>query len=78
MLGELFLQRWYVKLDLRNIKTTLGMEALSCKTADRCKREMWVYFLAYLIRLLMSQAALQAGVLPRELSFKHTQQIWVG
>ena len=39
---------------------------------------MWVYFLAYnLIRLLMAEAALQAGVLPRELSFKHTLQIWV-
>jgi len=39
---------------------------------------MWVYFLAYnLIRLLMAEAALQANVLPRELSFKHTLQIWV-
>lgn len=77
-LGALFLQRWHVELDLRNIKTTLGMEALSCKTADMCEKEMWVYFLAYnLIRLLMSQAAFQAGVLPRELSFKHTLQIWV-
>lgn len=43
-----------------------------------CEKEMWVYFLAYnLIRLLMAEAALQAGVLPRELSFKHTLQIWV-
>ena len=28
-LGELFWQRWNVELDLRNIKTTLGMGALS-------------------------------------------------
>jgi len=77
-LGKLFLQRWHVELDLRNIKTTLGMEALSCKTAAMCEKEMWVYFLAYnLIRLLMAEAALQANVLPRELSFKHTLQIWV-
>jgi len=77
-LGKLFLQRWHVELDLRNIKTTLGMETLSCKTAAMCEKEMWVYFLAYnLIRLLMAEAALQAGVLPRELSFKHTLQIWV-
>ena len=27
-LGKLFLQRWHVELDLRNIKTTLGMERL--------------------------------------------------
>jgi hypothetical protein len=77
-LGELFLQRWHVELDLRNIKTTLGMEAFSCKTAAMCEKEMWVYLLAYnLIRLLMSESALQAGVLPRELSFKHTLQIWI-
>lgn len=77
-LGKLFIQRWHVELDLRNIKTTLGMEALSCKTAAMCEKEMWAYFLAYnLIRLLMCEAAQQAGTLPRELSFKHTLQIWV-
>ncbi len=77
-LGKLYLERWHVELDLRNLKTTLGMETLSCKTAAMCEKEMWVYFLAYnLIRLLMAEAALQANVLPRELSFKHTLQIWV-
>jgi Transposase DDE domain len=76
-LGELFWQRWNVELDLRNIKTTLGMEALSCKTPQMCEKEFWVYLLAYnLIRLLMAEAALQADVLPRHLSFKHTLQIW--
>ena len=37
-----------------------------------------MYLLAYnLIRLLMAQAAAQAGALPRELSFKHTVQVWL-
>lgn len=77
-LGKLFLQRWNVELDLRNIKTTLGMERLSCKTPRMCEKELWVYMLAYnLIRLLMAEAAVQAGVLPRQLSFKHTLQVWV-
>lgn len=77
-LGQLFLRRWNVELDLRNIKTTLGMERLSCKTPEMCEKELWVYVLAYnLIRLLMAQAAVQAGVLPRQLSFKHTVQVWV-
>jgi len=31
----------------------------------------------HLIRLLMAEAAWQAEVLPRQLSFKHTLQIWV-
>lgn len=77
-LGELFCQRWNVELDLRNIKTTLGMDELSCKTPPMCEKELWVYMLAYnLIRLLMAEAAVQADVLPRELSFKHTVQVWL-
>ena len=32
VLKSLYRQRWHVELDLRNIKTTLGMEALSCKS----------------------------------------------
>ena len=40
-------------------------------------KELWVYLLAYnLIRLLMAQAALLADQIPRQLSFKHTVQVW--
>ena len=76
-LSALYGRRWNVELDLRNIKTTLGMEVLSCQTPQMNEKEMWVHLLAYnLIRLLMAQAALGAGVHPRELSFKHTVQLW--
>jgi len=72
----LYRSRWHVELDLRNIKTTLGMEMLSCKTPEMVRKELWVYLLAYnLIRLLMAQAALLADQIPRQLSFKHTVQI---
>ncbi len=41
-------------------------------------KEIWVTFLAYnLIRLLMAQSALLADLLPRQLSFKHTLQLWI-
>ncbi len=76
-LGKLHARRWNIELDLRNIKATLGMEVLSCKTPEMCEKELWVYLLAYnLIRLLMAQAAVQAGVHPRQLSFKHTVRLW--
>ena len=66
------------KVDLRNIKTTLGMERLSCLTPAMALKEIWVYLLAYnLIRLMMAQAAQFAHRLPRQLSFKHTVQIWI-
>jgi hypothetical protein len=77
-LGALYKSRWHVELDLRAIKTTLGMETLSCKTPEMAIKEIWVYLLAYnLIRLMMAQAALLADCLPRQLSFKHTLQLWI-
>lgn len=77
-LKMLYQRRWHIELDLRNIKTTLGMEMLSCKTPEMAIKEIWVYLLAYnLIRLLMAQAALLADQLPRQLSFKHTLQLWL-
>ena len=77
-LKVLYRCRWNVELDLRNIKTTLGMEQLRCKTPEMAIKELWVYLLAYnLIRLLMAQAALLADQIPRQLSFKHTVQIWI-
>jgi len=76
-LKTLYRDRWHVELDLRNIKTTLGMEMLSCRSPAMVEKEIWVYLLAYnLIRLLMAQAALLAGIIPRQVSFKHTLQLW--
>lgn len=77
-LSSLYKQRWNIELDLRNIKTTLGMETLRCMTPQMNTKEMWAYFLAYnLIRWLMCEAARQAAILPRQISFKHTLQVWV-
>jgi len=76
-LGELYAQRWNVELDLRNLKTTTGMDVLDCQTPQMNEKQLWVHLLAYnVIRLLMAQAASNAGVDPRGLSFKHTVQLW--
>lgn len=77
-LSELYARRWQVELDLRNIKTTLGINVLRCLTPQMVAKELWVCLLAYnLVRLLIAQAAHQAGLLPRQLSFKHTVQMWL-
>jgi hypothetical protein len=77
-LKKLYKSRWNVELDLRDIKQTLGMNILSCKSPDMVKKEIWVYLLAYnLIRLLMLRSALLADKSPRDLSFKHSLQIWL-
>jgi len=71
-------ERWNIEVDLRNIKTTLGMEIVSCRTPEMVEKEIWVYLLAYnLIRLLMAQAALLSNIPARQLSFKHTLQLWI-
>lgn len=76
-LSDLYVCRWHVELDIRNIKTTLGMDVLRCLTPQMAEKELWVYLLAYnVIRLLMAQAARDADVHPRELSVKHTVQMW--
>jgi hypothetical protein len=76
-LSQLYARRWNVELDLRNIKTTMGMDVLHCQTAHMNEKEIWVHLLAYnVIRLLMAQAASHYATDPRTLSFKHTVQLW--
>ena len=76
-LSSLYTCRWNVELDLRNLKTTTGMDVLSCQTPQMNEKQLWVHLLAYnVIRLLMAQAASNANVDPRSLSFKHTVQLW--
>jgi Transposase DDE domain len=77
-LKALYRQRWHAELDLRCLKTTLGMETLSCRTPAMAMKELRVYLLAYnLVRSLMLRAAHHVGVAPRQLSFKHTVQLWL-
>lgn len=74
---RLYQRRWDVEINLRHIKTTLGMGVLRCKTPAMAEKEIWVHLLAYnLIRTLMAGSARHTDVLPRQLSFKHTVQLW--
>ena len=57
-LKSLYRSRWQVELDFRNLKTTLGMETLRCRSPQMVEKEIWVYLLAYnLIREAMVSAA---------------------
>ena len=74
-LAELYRRRWNNELDLRSIKTEMGMECLRCKTPDLVHKEIWAHALAYnLIRTIMAQAATKHGLEPRTVSFKGTLQ----
>lgn len=70
-LHDLYIQRWNVELDLRSIKSAMGMDVLRCKSPQMVAKEVAVHLLAYnLVRALMARAAQSVGVLPRQLSFK--------
>lgn len=75
-LQTLYKKRWNIEVDFRHLKTTLGMDTLSCKTPEMCKKEIWIYCLANnLLRLLIAQSAIIYGLTPRQISFKHALQI---
>jgi hypothetical protein len=67
--------RWHAELDLRSIKQAMQMEVLRCKSPEMVHKELYLHLLAYnLVRRLMAEAAVQAGVAPREISFTGTLQ----
>jgi len=73
LLAELYGWRWRIELFLRDIKTTLQMEMLSCRTPKMVLKELEMHLIAYnLIRAFMGQAALSCDVPLERLSFKGT------
>lgn len=71
---RLYGQRWDVELDLRHLKTTLGMDVLRCKTPSMVRKEIYVYLLAYnLLRSLMWSAATTYCTPPLRLSLQGTR-----
>lgn len=74
-LADLYFQRWDVELFFRDIKTTMGMDILRCKTPDMVRKEILMHFIAYNgIRYLMSKAVAHAGGCVRRISFKGSVQ----
>lgn len=69
-IAELYGYRWNAELDIRDIKQTLGLDHLRCKSPVMVRRELWVTLLAYnLVRKLIATAAAVHGKQPRQLGF---------
>jgi hypothetical protein len=74
-IATLYGLRWTVELDIRDIKQTLGLDHVRCKTPHMVRRELWVTFLAYnLIRKVIATSARLHDKQPRRLSFTLTCQ----
>lgn len=69
-IAELYGYRWNAELDIRDIKQTLGLDHVCCKTPEMVERQLWTTLLAYnLIRKVMATAAALHGKQPRQLGF---------
>ena len=67
----LYARRWRLELCLRDLKTTLGMEVLRCKTPDMAEKELLAYLVAHnLIRCVMAEAVARHPVDWERVSFK--------
>ena len=76
ILAGLYFQRWQVELFFRDIKTTLGMDILRCKSPEMIYKEILMYFIAYnCIRRLILEAALSKEGPKRQISFKGCLQV---
>jgi len=73
LLAALYARRWKIELYWDDIKTTLQMDMLSCRSPAMVHKELQMHFIAYnLIRSLMGEAALLAQVPLDRISFKGT------
>jgi hypothetical protein len=67
----LYARRWRLELCLRDLKTTMGMEVLRCKTPNMAEKELLAYLVAHnLIRCVMAEAVARAPVDLDRVSFK--------
>lgn len=72
-LSKLYLRRWAIELYFRDIKTSLGMDVLRCKTPDMVKKELSMHAIAYnTVRVLMQEASVVNNTPLARISFKGT------
>jgi IS4 transposase len=69
--AALYRRRWMAELFLRDLKTSLGMDVLRCKSPAMVEKELEMHLIAYnLVRALMLSASVEYPCEPTELSFK--------
>jgi len=78
----MYLRRWQIEVSLRDLKTTMGIEVLRCKSPEMILKEIWMNLIGYnALCHLQVQAAIHEGVSRFRLSFKGCLEVmrsWVG
>lgn len=69
-LAKLYGQRWRAEVDLRQVKITLRLDVLRCRSLPGVMKELLALSIIYnLVRRVMQQAAKQQHVAPERISF---------
>ncbi|MDP2721501.1 MAG: IS4 family transposase [Bacteroidales bacterium] len=72
---NLYYRRWEIELAFKNIKTTMGLKTLRCKSPSACRKELWIGLLVYnFIRTIMLDASIRHKISVLRLSFAGTIQ----
>ena len=72
-IAALYRRRWAIELYLRDLKISMGVDVLRCKTPDMVEKELGMHGIAYnLVRALMREAAQEHGPPLERISFKGT------
>jgi len=67
----MYLRRWQIEVSLRDLKSTMGMEILRCKSPDMILKEIWMNLIGYnALCFLQVKAAVREGLDRFRLSFK--------
>jgi hypothetical protein len=70
-IAQLYLRRWNMELCFRDLKTTMGMEELRCRTPEMANKELLAFLIAHnFMRCLIAQAAGAHQVSRTRISFK--------
>jgi len=71
--ADLYRRRWNAELFLRDIKTTMGLDILRCKSPGMIHKELTMHLIAYnLVRLTMLEVSSAREIPVERLSFKGT------
>ena len=74
-IADLYLRRWQMELSFRDLKTTLGMESLRCRTPEMIEKEILTFLIAHnFLRALMAEGATTHQV-PRRASVSKAPSI---
>jgi Transposase DDE domain len=77
-LAELYRQRWQVETALAQLKTTMQMDVLHCKTVPGVLKELTVFAIVYnLVRMVMCQSATLQHLSIERISFMDALR-WLG